>query len=1004
MEPERWREIERVYHLAREQAAGRRSAFLEQACGGDEELRREVESLLSHADGAQEYLETVVLEAAAQARDQPSAPAAMIGQTVSHYRVVEKLGGGGMGVVYRAEDLRLRREVALKLLTDNLAGEPLAVERFEREARAAAAINHPNICTVYEVGEDGGRPFLAMELLEGTTLRECIGRQPVPLDVLLDWAAQIAGGLAAAHARDIIHRDIKPANLFVTTAGQAKILDFGLAKLARTRPGAPPESLTGPDLALGTAAYMSPEQARGEQLDARTDLFSFGAVVYEMATGQRAFDGNTTAVIFDAILNRAVKLNADVPPKLAGIIHEALEKDRRRRYQTAAEMQADLKAVRLRGARPRRAVSALLPTPLLRLLAALLFLLVAAAAIWFYLHRQSRHLTDRDTIVLADFTNTTGDPIFDGTLRQGLAAQLEQSPFLNLLSDSRIAQTLGLMTEPKDARLTQKLARDVCQRTASAATIEGSIASQGGEYVLGLRAVNCRSGDLLAQEHVTANGKESVLRALGEAATKMRRKLGESLASVQKYDVPLYEVTSGSLEALQAYTLSARAQSMRYDNVAAIPQLQRAVSIDPNFATAFAFLAACYDNLGEIERAAENARRAYELRARVSERERFFITTVYEIHATGNLEAARRELEQWAQTYPNDIGRPTNARVVYNRLGDFQNALVAAQEAEKLSPGRGIAYLALAGDYMKLNRLDEARAMAGEARKLGAAGVGGFLYGVDFLQHDAAAMERDVAELMSKPESEHIALNFESDTASYFGKFDRARDLTRRTVASAQRTGDPEDAASFLAGFAWNDAYAGNLGLARRQARAALALSHGKEVEAIAAIALALAGDAREGRQLAGDLAKRFPEDTVIQKEYLPMIHACTELGAGGASSAAKAIEALRVAAPYELAQIDAVYLRGEAYLAVRQGTAAGAEFQKILDHPGVVVDSVTGPLARLGLGRAYVLAGDTARARTAYQDFLALWKDADPDIPVLKQAKAEYARLVKAGLTQTPR
>ena len=989
MEPERWREIERVYHLAREQPPDRRTVFLEQVCGGDEDLRREVESLLRHADGAEEYLQAGVLEAAAAA-------GSLIGQTVSHYRVVQKLGGGGMGVVYRAEDLRLRRYVALKVLTDNLAGEPLAVERFEREARAAAAINHPNICTVYEVGEDGGRPFLAMELLEGETLKERIGGKRVPLDALLDWAGQIAMGLEAAHARDIIHRDIKPANLFVTTAGQAKILDFGLAKLARARPDGPTESLTGPELALGTVAYMSPEQARGEALDARTDLFSFGAVLYEMATGQRAFDGNTAAVIFDAILNRAVRLDPDVPPRLAGIIRKALEKDRGRRYQTAGELLADLRAV------PRRAR---LPRIRLKTVAVVAVLVVAImAAAWFYLYRQSRHLTDKDTIVLADFTNTTGDPIFDGTLRQGLAAQLEQSPFLSLLSDSRVAQTLALMTQPKDARLTQKLAREVCQRAACAATMEGSISGSGSQYRVGLRAVNCHNGDLLAEEQVTANGKEQVLPALGQAATKMRSKLGESLASVQKYDVPPRDVTTGSLEALQAYSLAARVQNIRYDNVAAIALFQRAISLDPNFAMAFSYLGVCYGNRGESARAAESIRRAYELRERVSERERFTIASNYELYATGNMEAARKELEFWAGAYPRDYAPLTQLRLVYNNLGDFPKALAAAQEALKLNPGRGLVYLALAENYTRLNRLDEARAMANEAHKLGAQSVESFLYPIDFLQHDAAGMERDIAALMGKPEYQHLALNFESDTASYVGKFARARDLARRTVTSAQRAGDPEAAASYIAGFAWSDAYAGNLGLARRQAQAALALSHGREVEAISAIALALSGDAREGRRLAGDLAKRFPEDTMVQTEYLPMIRACTGLSMGGTSGATQAIEALKVARPYELGQIDSVYLRGEAYLAAGQGSAAAAEFQKILDHPGVIADSVTGPLAHLGLGRAYALTGDTAKARTAYQDFLALWKDADPDIPVLKQAKTEYAKLVKAVPAPTPR
>jgi len=996
MEPERWREIERVYHVAREQAADRRTAFLEQACGGDEDLHREVESLLSHAEGAEEYLKAGVREAAAHARDQSGSASAMIGQTVSHYRVVQKLGGGGMGVVYRAEDLRLQREVALKLLTDNLAGEPQAVERFEREARAAAAINHPNICTVHEVGEDGGRPFLVMELLEGETLKERIGGQCVPLDTLLDWAAQIAGGLAAAHARDIIHRDIKPTNLFVTTQGQAKILDFGLAKLTRARPGAPTESLTGSDVALGTAAYMSPEQARGEPLDARTDLFSFGAVLYEMATGRRAFDGDTMAVIFDGILNRAVKLDVEVPASLAVIIRKALEKDRGLRYQSAAEMLADLKAVS-RGAISRRRLRLTKRAAL-----AVAALLVVAAVAWFYLRwRQSHHLTDKDTIVLADFTNTTGDSVFDGTLRQGLAAQLEQSPFLSVVSDARVAQTLALMTQPKDARLTQKMAREVCQRTASAATIEGSISSAVSQYILGLRALDCSSGDLLAEQQVTANGKAQVLPAMGEAATKMRRKLGESLASVRKYDAPPRDVTTSSLEALQAYSLGYRLQTLRHDEAGAIPLFRRAASLDPNFAMAFATLGTCYSNIGQTAWAAEKLRRAYELRERVSENEKFYITSRYEMHATGNLEAARKAVASWAQAYPRDFVAPNLLSNVYYYSGEYQKALAAAQEALKLNPRSGLVYCTLTMNYLALNRLDEARATAREAHNLGAAKGDRYLYQIDFLQHDAAGMEMDAAALMGKPGYDDIRLGLESDTAAYVGKFARAQELTRRAVASAEQADEKETAAGYLAGAALRDALAGYLDLARRQAHAGLALSNGRDAEAGAAIALALAGNGDEAKRLAGDLAKRFPEDTIVQIEYLPMIQACTVLSVGhGAGGAAKAIEALGVAARYELAQIDAAYLRGEAYLAARQGTAAAAEFQKILDHSGVVVNlndeeiNVAGALAHFGLGRAYALAGDNAKARIAYQDFLALWKDADPDIPVLKQAKAEYAKL----------
>ena len=558
----------------------------------------------------------------------------MVNETVAHYRVVEKLGGGGMGVVYRAVDTRLGRHVALKFMPDAVAGNPQAIERFRREARAAAALNHPNICSIYEIGEQEGRWYIVMELLEGQTLKHRISNGPCKTGELLESAVQIGDALEAAHAQGIIHRDIKPANIFITRRGQTKILDFGLAKLTELgerdagsekpspasdhlRPetgdqsptqSLDPDNLTSPGTTLGTIAYMSPEQARGEELDSRTDLFSFGAALYEMATGRQPFPGATPAMIFDAILNRPPepprKLNAALPPELERIIIKALEKDRASRYQSAGEMLADLRilkreaefgvppadgAIRLAAQNlPATDRKPILRRPWLRL--AGIVVVVAVGTYAFLPYRPSPRLTAQDTIVLADFTNTTSDPVLDGTLRQGLSAQLEQSPFLNLLPDRRIAETLTLMSRPKDARLTRELAREICQRTGSAVTIEGSIANPGSQYVLGLEAVNCHSGGLLAEEHVTADSKKRILKALGQAATRMRERLGESLASVEKFDTPPENVTTPSLEALQSYSLGYRAQVAQDDSAAAIPLLQRAILLDPNFAMAYARL------------------------------------------------------------------------------------------------------------------------------------------------------------------------------------------------------------------------------------------------------------------------------------------------------------------------------------------------------------------------------------------------------------------------------
>jgi eukaryotic-like serine/threonine-protein kinase len=1010
--PENWEAVKELFEAALEEDSAQRSEFLKERCP-DAIVRAEVERLLAEHDQDSRFLSTPPLGRIPFEIDSRITAHRFSKDEVlaGRFRIVRFIDSGGMGEVYEAQDQELHEAVALKLIRPEIMAQPNALARFKREVHLARRVTHPNVCRVFDLFRhkpERGKVqqeivFISMELLSGQTLAEQLELHgPLDVDVSLRLVLQMASALDAAHSVDVVHRDFKPGNvILIGTRGQWRpvVTDFGLALVSSASQSTVSFS-TGEGL-LGTPAYMSPEQLEGRPATRASDIYALGLVAYEMVTGVHPFKGEArTRLTQNPQPPR--RFRPELAPVWDSVILRSLDRDPGKRFPTAKSIAEALTSEETRASlgsgNQERERKFWIAFPVL------IFALLIIGTL-YYRSRQSKHLSEKDTIVLADFANRTGDPDFDDDLKTALNISLKQSPFLNVLSDAKVAKTLQQMTRPAGTKLTPDVAQELCVRIGSKAYIAGSIGVLGNQYVLDLKAMNCETEETLAEEQVTVASKEKVLSMLGEVASKLRGELGESLATVKKFDVPLEVATTSSLDALKAYSIGKKTYR-KQGPAGSLAHYARAIELDPNFAMAYKDLGDEYVALGQLARANSYYTKAFQLREHASEWERLQIAGTYYLFVTGEQDKAVQTYQEMVGNFPRDVAAYNNLGLIYGQRGQYAKAVEISRPAISLDPDDVNSYVNLATYYLALQRFSDARQLIRNAqvRRLDDEEFHIFLYALAFVDRNLTAMAEQQQWFAS--ESQPVGLSLASDTEAYGGHLAKSQELSKRAVDLAVQTDSKEDGAIFQANAAILQAAFGNLTQARQLAAAASNLASGPSVKAEVALAFAMAGD----NVRANSLTKYFPLDTQMQSLWLPAIQGQLALNKKNPTAA---LTVLQAAAPVELGQIEFLanisclyptYIRGEAYLAANQGRAAASEFNKILDHTGIVWNCWTGALAHLGVARANALQArfsqgadaDVARdwALSNYKDFLKLWKDADSDIPILKQAKAEYARL----------